>query len=338
MKLRIAIWLLVTAAMFFPISGITQAADAQAVVDSRIVRVFHADSLRGYIGDLANAFQTAHPKSEVRHEGSGSLDAIRKITDLHQPCDVIVTADWRLLTTPRAGIENWVIVFAGNSMGILYNDRSKGGSEISVANWYEIVRRVGVRYGHSNPERDPAGYWTLILWKLAEHYYGRPGLAANLDAGCPLTSVRPHNIDLIALIESGELDYYFGYVSDARLGNLKFLELPPEINLADFARRKEYSQVSIEVGNGKNRKTVYGAPIAYGISITTDAPNRADAIEFIKLMLSPEGRRAADKNGLAQYAAPLGDDSGNSMPAELKLLTKPIAADQPPGSGTEASP
>jgi molybdate/tungstate transport system substrate-binding protein len=337
MKLRFAIWLLVIAAAI-PVSESAQAADPRTVVDSRIVRVFHADSLRGYIGDLANAFQLAHPKSEMRHEGSGSLDAIRKVTDLHQPCDVIVTADWRLLTTPRAGIENWVIVFAGNSMGIVYSDRSKDGSEISAANWYQILQRAGVRYGHSNPERDPAGYWTLILWKLAERYYGRPGLAAKLEAGCPLSNVRPHNIDLISLIESGELDYYFGYASDARLGNLKFLKLPPEINLSDFARRNEYARVSIEVGNANNRTRIDGAPIAYGISMTTDAPNPAEAIEFIKLMLSPEGQRAAEKNGLAPYGVPLGDDPGNSMPAELKSLIKPIAADHPPASGTEASP
>ncbi len=226
--------------------------------DHAAVTIFHADSLNAYVAAIAKVYKAAHPGAQVQTESSGSLDAIRKITDLHLPCDILITADWRLLQTPRAGIDKWAALFAGNSMGIVYTAHSKFASEINAANWREVLARPGVRYGHSNPERDPAGYWTLVVWQLAARLYHEPKLPEQLAAGCPRANIRPHNIDLIALLQSGELDYYFGYASDARLGDLKFLELPPQINLSDIKLASDYAKASIEVGSGPNRKSYHG--------------------------------------------------------------------------------
>ncbi|MGH7815001.1 MAG: extracellular solute-binding protein [Candidatus Binataceae bacterium] len=313
------------------------AAPVQAAGNSKVLRVFDADSLHGYVSDLATVFGATHPGIEIRPEGSGSLDAIRKVSDLHRRCDVLIAADWRLLTAPHRGLGGWAILFAGNSMGLLYTVNSKDAAAIDANNWYRVLLRPGVRYGHSNPARDPAGYWTLILWQLAGKYYHRPGLAARLAAQCPRANIRPHNIDLISLLESGDLDYYFGYSSDARLGPLKFLALPPEMNLGDLALRKDYSMASVEVGTGAERRKITGAPIAYGVTIPDDAPNRSGAIEFIKLMVSLGGRKLAAKNGLIQRRVALGDDPANRMPAELRALVIPISGNQPPASRAGAA-
>jgi molybdate/tungstate transport system substrate-binding protein len=285
--------------------------------------IFHADSLTPYVELLAHEFEAAHPGVQVHHEGAGSLDTIRKVTDLHMPCDIVITADWRLLNEPRPGLEPWVAIFAGNAMGLLYTDRSPGASELNATNWFDVLQHHGVRYGHSNPERDPAGYWTLIVWQLAERYYQRPGLAAKLAAGCPPANIRPHNIDLVALLESGDLDYYFGYASDVKLGRLKFLGLPPEINLGDPADASHYAEARIEVGDMATRRTIVGAPIAYGATLVADAPDRAVAIEFLALMLSETGKRVAEQCGLVAYPGPLRSDPRGTMPPELLKLTRP---------------
>lgn len=292
--------------------------------DDPAVTIFHADSLAGYMDELARGFETLHPGVAVRKEGTGSLDAIRRITDLHLPCDILVTADWRLLTLERPGIEPWVIVFAGNSMGLLYTQESRGAAEITPDNWYDVLLRPGVRYSHSNPERDPAGYWTLVVWQLAQRYYKKPGLAMRLAAGCPGANIRPKSVDLIALLQSGELDYYFGYASNARLGNLKFMALPPEIDLGDLNRGADYAKASIEIGAGANRRRIEGAPIAYGLTMTTDPPNRGAALDFIRMMIGPEGRKAAAEHGLAAYPQPYAIDPRSSMPAGLRALTAPL--------------
>lgn len=300
----------------------TQAAAAPAATS---LTIFHADSLSGYMTKLAADYQASHPGVEVRREGSGSLDAIRKISDLGRPCDILVTADWRLLKTARKGIEPWAISFAGNAMGILYTTHSRGADKIAADNWYQVLLSPGVRFGHSNPERDPAGYWTLIVWQLAERFYHQPGLAERLGADCPVTNVRPHNIDLIALLQSGELDYYFGYASDARLGDLKFIPLPAEINLSEIARSAEYGAASVRVGTGANQKEIVGAPVAYALTLTSDPPNRESAMEFIRMMLGAKGRKAAADFGLIVYPDPVGWDPEHRMPAELRALVKPAA-------------
>jgi molybdate/tungstate transport system substrate-binding protein len=288
------------------------------------LRIFYADSLAGYVSALTRVFERAHPGVEVRREGSGSLDALRKITDLHLPCDILITADWRMLKTVHPGVAPWAAVFAGNSIGLLYTARSRGAARIDAANWPKVLVEPGVRYGHSNPVRDPAGYWTLVVWQLAARYYREPSLPRRLAADCPLSNIRPHNIDLIALLQSGDLDYYFGYASDARLGKLKFLALPPEINLGDISRASEYAKARVEVGAGPHRKLITGAPVAYAVTLSANPPNRAAAIDFLKLMLGDAGRKAAADAGLVVYPAPLARDPDEKMPKSLRAMTRAL--------------
>lgn len=298
-----------------------------ADVDPTPLIIFHADSLTAYMAALTHRFEAEHPNVVVQTQSSGSLDAIRKITDLHLPCDILITADWRLLAKPRPGIEPWVVIFAGNSIGLLYTPTSADASKINAQNWYKVITQHGVRYGHSNPMRDPAGYWTLIMWQLAQRYYHVPGLAKRLAADCPPSNIRPHNIDLISLLQSGDLDYYFGYASDARLGKLRFLALPPQIDLGDIKLRKEYSKAAIAIGRGAARHTIHGAPIAYGATLIANAPHRALALKFLKLMLGPFGRKDAERQGLKGYSKPYYVDPQGRMPAALRAITRPLDAD-----------
>jgi molybdate/tungstate transport system substrate-binding protein len=317
---RASAWLLLVAALTLIVLACMQRSGSAA--DPATIRIFHADSLKSYIGDLSKAFQAAHPNVQIKPEGSGSLDAIRKVTDLHLPCDILVTADWRLLAQLHSDVEPWVVIFAGNSIGLLYTPQSKYAGEINARNWYDVITRDGVRYGHSDPARDPAGYWTLIMWRLAERYYRQPGLAAKLEAGCPPANIRPHSIYLVALLESSELDYYFGYASDARLGKLEFLALPREINLGDLAMSGEYASASVEVGSGS--RLIKGAPIAFGVTLVSGTSHRKEALEFIALMAGPEGRKIAAQNGLVSYANAFAHDPHDKLPHELQGLTRPL--------------
>jgi molybdate/tungstate transport system substrate-binding protein len=298
------------------------ATPAQAA--DRAITIFYADSLTGYVDSLSRQFQASHRGVEIHGEALGSLDAIRRVTDLHQMCDIVISADWRLLAKLRHGIEPWVMIFAGNSIGILYGDGSRDANEITPHNWYEILTRPGVRVGHSNPERDPAGYWTLVMWQLAERYYRKPGLAARLDAACPRANIRPKAIDFTALVESGDIDYFFGYASDARRAGLKFLQLPLEINLGDIARASDYASAHVRIGTGANAREIVGAPIAYGATLASDAPGRTLAIEFLKAMADEPGERAAKLSGLIPYSPARSFDFGNKMPAELRALCEPL--------------
>ncbi len=305
----------------------TQAPEAASrPVPPAPVHVFYASTLAGYMKALAGIYRRRFSGARVLGEASGSLDAIRKVTDLGRSADLVVSADWRLLAKPHHGLDPWVIVFAGNEMALLYTAQSRGARHINTSNWYRILLQPGVRYGHSDPARDPEGYWTLIVWKLAERYYKRPGLAAQLNAHCPPANIRPSDSELVALLQSGELDYYFGFRSEARLGGFRYVELPPEINLGAMKYAKSYSQASVDVGPDAKPIRINGAPVAYGVTLASHPQNRAGALALMRLMLGAAGRHLAEQSGLVAYPRPLALDPAHRLPRELAPLVGALAA------------
>ena len=59
--------------------------------------IFHAGSLSMLVERVIERFQANHPNVVIHAEASGSLDAVRKVSELKKPCDLVATADWRLI-------------------------------------------------------------------------------------------------------------------------------------------------------------------------------------------------------------------------------------------------
>ncbi len=269
-------------------------------LQGRVV-IFHAGSLSKPLLDVERAFVKLHPGVKIYREASGSLAAIRKITELKKAADIIAVSDWELI--PKLLVPQYCSqyhIFARNRLVIAYTEKSKYASEINRNNWYSILTRKDVKIGRADPERDPCGYRTLMMWQLAEKYYRVPGLYRKLMDACPKENVRPKETDLIALQESGELDYHFNYKSVAVAHNFKYLELPPEIDLSDGKFEKFYAQSSVTV-SGKSPETplvIRGSAILYGIAVLKDAKNRKIAQEFVNFILSEEGQAIIAETGL----------------------------------------
>ena len=45
---------------------------------------------------------------------------------------------------------------------------------------YEILQKEDVKFGRHDPDQDLGGYRTLMVWQLAEKYYGVSGLYQKL--------------------------------------------------------------------------------------------------------------------------------------------------------------
>src|SRR6478609_953705 len=101
-------------------------------------------------------------------------------------------------------------------MVLVDTDQSTPAREINGQNWWQVLLRRDVRWGHSDPALDPNGYRTLMVFQLAEKFYRHPGLAARLEQASPQRNIRPKEADLIALVQAGELDYAWSYLSIAR--------------------------------------------------------------------------------------------------------------------------
>ncbi len=287
--------------------------------------IFHAGSLTVPVSYLTKAFQAEHPGVRFATEASGSRTAARKISDLGREADIMMSADYTVideLLIPK--FASWNIEFARNTMVIAYTKKSKYANEINSSNWYDILTRPGVIYGHSDPNADPCGYRTLMVWQLAEKYYKIPGLYQRLQAHCPPGNVRPKEVDLIALLQSGDMDYAFEYQSLAVQHGLKFVKLPNQINLSQAEYADFYAQAKVKVNGTTPGTTVIktGKPIIYGLTIPNNAPHPQLALEFVQFLLGPRGQAIMTKCGQPPIVPAVAEHIDN-VPAGLRTFITP---------------
>jgi molybdate/tungstate transport system substrate-binding protein len=299
-----------------------------AVARTKILVLF-AGSLMLPLQEVERQFEVANPDIDVELEGHGSIQAIRQVSDIHRQADVVISADKALIPMlmyaskdPETGkpYASWQIEFATNEMCLAYSPTSKHAGEITSDNWYDIIRRPGVRLGFSDPRFDANGYRALMVLKMAERHYDQPTLFFDVMSGQladPIgvstegtvevlsvpeivetvqgatVMVRMNSVQLLPLVQSGDLDYAFEYVSVTKQHGLKYVELPPELNLGSEALNPDYAGVRVDVAL-QNYKSVVprfeGASVIYGATIPSNSANTAGAERFLAFLLGPKGR------------------------------------------------
>jgi molybdate/tungstate transport system substrate-binding protein len=286
--------------------------------------IFHAGSLSVPMKEAAAAFMKLNPGVKVLLESAGSVASARKITDLNRPCDILASADYAVIDNmliPRYADFN--IKFVSNEMSIVYSDKSRRAEEITSKNWYEILLQKEVAFGRADPNADPCGYRTLMTLQLAEKYYRQTGLVKAVS-GKDQQYIRPKEVDLLALLESGSIDYIFLYKSVAMQHGLKYLVLPDQINLKNPAYAAEYSTARVEI-NGKEpgqKETMKGEPMIYGVTMLRDAPNKEAAIAFLEFLLSADqGMKIMEKNGQPSVI-PMPTQNYDLVPDRLKRFVQ----------------
>jgi len=327
--------------------------------------IYHAGSLAVPFGELKADFESTHPDVEVLCESGGSAKVINKAITVAKagetPPDIIASADYKLIPDRlyENGYADWYIAFARNKMVLCYRDGAPGSDAIvnGPRTWYDVLRNDDVSYGHSNPDDDPCGYRTLMVAQLAQRYYhdeaARFGLVPDLDAdglydalipgsehdrgriggfnetvrpGGSEEVVRSKSVDLIASIQSGDLDYAFEYRSVAVQHGLNFIELDDAINLCqqgmiggtNITYEEFYKEASVEIMKEPGAyMPEKGKAIVYGTTILKDAQNKDLAAEFVALLLSKEGQSVMELNG-QPFIQPVICDHPENLPEELK--------------------
>ncbi|RLB28887.1 MAG: tungstate ABC transporter substrate-binding protein WtpA [Deltaproteobacteria bacterium] len=260
-------------------------------VSGKII-IFNAGSLTLPFARMEKEFEARYPKADILREAAGSRKCARKITDLKKPCDIMASADFTVIDQmliPKYA--DWNIRFATNRLVLCYMDKSKYSKEVNAQNWFEILGRKGVVWGHSDPNLDPCGYRSLMVLQLAEKYYKIPGLYERLIANRPKENIRPKSVELVSLLQTGNMDYAWEYRSVAVQHELKFVELADQINLGNYKYDEFYKKAVVEVAGKKPGTTIKkkGKSCTYGITILKDAPNKEAAISILQYMLDPHG-------------------------------------------------
>lgn len=304
------------------------------------LKVFHAGSLAVPFAEAEKQFETLHPNVDVQREAMGSIAAIRQITDVGKRGDVVASADYTLIPSMMyPEYADWVVRFATNDLVLAYNpDKSGYADEITPENWYEILRRDGVIFAFSSTNLDPCGYRAVMVFQLAERYYGDEKIfddlildntaititeeeddtylittPEDLKPNTAKVSIRPKSVELVALVEAGGLDYAFEYRSVAVQHNLSYVDLPAEIDLGDVAYEEDsYNKVQLQKADGA---TINASTIIYGITVPKNAPNPELGLEFVKFVIGNTGQKIIQDTGQTPIAPAVGS---GALPSELK--------------------
>jgi molybdate/tungstate transport system substrate-binding protein len=285
--------------------------------------VFNAGSLARPLRAALDSF-TAGTKIRVEQENAGSVETARKLTELHRIPDLVGSADYQVF--PKylmPGQTSWYARFARNRMVLMYTPKSKFASTIDSTNWYKILESKGVQTGRADPALDPNGYRSLIVMKLAEQYYQQPGLANRLVTNSSAHVVRPKEVDLMGLLQTGEIDYAWSYESVAQGANLSYVTLPRAIDLSDPARAADYARAKVKIpGNSpKDSVEIEGEPILYAFTVPREAPHKALGERFAAFLVSNTGKRIIAREHLEPLPAPI--YVGDSIP---RILIEPMTA------------
>ena len=296
---------------------------------NQIITIFIAGSLIEPFYELERVYEQQNPGIDVQVEAHGSIQVIRHVTEIHDLIDIIIPADYRLIpllmyptyipdtNNPYA---DYTMEIARNRLVLAYTSQSLYGEMIGLDNWYEILSRKDVKFGLSDPRFDAAGYRSLMVVQLAERFYQDPTIFEKVFLGrfkSPITVKKEGNIQvievpelleikddsnivlrggsvaLLALLESGDVDYAFEYESVARQHGLSYVPLPPELDLSDPEYAQWYESIKVKLDYQRfssiNPEFV-GDVIIYGLTIPNNAPNPEAAQDFIQFFLGPEGR------------------------------------------------
>jgi molybdate/tungstate transport system substrate-binding protein len=288
--------------------------------------IFHAGSLAVPFKQLCEEFNALNAGVKIAREAAGSRVCARKITELNRPCDVIALADYTVIDTlliPEYA--EWNIKVASNEMVIAFRRDSRRAKHINKNNWYDILLEKDVAFGRSDPNADPCGYRAVLTVILAEKFYNRRGLAENILAK-DRKYIRPKEVDLLALLEVGELDYILVYRSVAEQHKLQTVLLSDQINLkkAEFADFYKTAHVNVTGKKPGTFITKTGEPIVYGVTIPKNAPNPELAMNFLTFLLDADkGGAILERNGQT-LVVPSQTDTFDRLPECLSIFALPL--------------
>jgi molybdate/tungstate transport system substrate-binding protein len=290
--------------------------------------VFHAGSLTVPFDAIEKKFEAKYPDVDVLREAGGSTKMARLISEVGKPADIMASADYKVIDNNLIPeFADWNVRFATNQLVLCYTDQSRYADQITADNWYEILQKDGVVWGHSDPNLDPCGYRSLMVLQLAEKFYGIQGLYDKILANRPQKNVRPKSVELVNLLKTGNMDYAWEYISVARQHELKYIVLDDHINLSNYKYDAFYKQAQVEVTGKKPGTwiTKAGQSCTYGITMIKNAPNPEAAVAFMQFLLSEDlGLKTLEQMGQPPMVPPIVPDPAmaQKMPAEIAGLVE----------------
>ncbi len=276
------------------------------------------------------------PASAQQYQGS--LAALAAITTLHAPYDVAAAADLRLIPKVLEPTwTDWEIVFASSPTVLAYDPSAPALAGINGTNWAGKIEASGVLLGVANASVDPNGYnaiFTLELQGLVfngslaavyGHFFTTP--PGSLAVANPATTRVVPETQAATLLGTHQVQAFLTYEAYATSHRLSYVALDPRVNLGSFdaALVSGYSQASTTILSGGGTALQTGFPVAYAVTVPTNAPNATLGQLFVHLLISPAGLAFLEADGFVPLV-PAQTDRITAVPALLRPDVAPLEA------------
>ncbi len=284
-----------------------------------------------YAGSLVNIMEhqigPAYDKATgytFQGEGKGSTALAAEIKGKLRIPDIFISADPKVNTTlmgaANGNYVSWYVTLARTELVIGYNPHSHFAADFQAAAngskaWYQVLEEPGMRLGRTDPELDPKGVSTILMFDLAQQYYNQPGLEQKVLGSDENSSQVFAEEELIARLTSGQLDAGIFYLNEAKAAKVPYITLPDQINLGNPAMAPTYA--TVHWTDPKTSKVHNGAPIIYTITIPGTSKNMAGAIAFMSFMLSSPGQSILASDGVLSTPIKLSGDR-SAIPQQLR--------------------
>lgn len=339
-----------------PLFGLLPAASMHAQTPACVapsnqkLTVYHAGSLSAAFKPLFAAF-TCRTGIQITEVLGSSVGLARQCVAAATHCDLYATADYTnidLFLKPK-GFADFNIVFAKGRMVLAYSAKDTAAKNLAIADpnsgpfhppdsipkasvdWYKILTSPGVAIGGALPFMDPGGYRSYLIFQLAQEYYKQPLLYDKLMSHVVVPGPNvPHSVSQLGTLYDFQLTYEHNARATAQNDpDYRYVDLPAEINLSDPAKDPYYTKNAVVVLPGLESPgsvqtvPVYGANVAWGITLLKDAPDRDNGIKFLQMLLGPAGTAALNENGPAPISpAQVTPEDFGKLPAPLRSLVK----------------
>ena len=228
------------------------------------------------------------------------------------------------ITPLQPKFTKWYIQYAGTSMVVAYNPKSKYASQFKaiadgskpVSDLFTLLQTPGLKLGRTDPNIDPQGRDFIYMLQLAQMYYHLPSdtvskILGTTDWGTANSPQIYAESALDSTLQSGQLDASSAFVTQAIELHLAYIPLPPQINLGSAALAPQYMKASVTLKNGM---TKHGSPQVIDITIIGTPTSAGTA--FVKYTLSPAGL-ALYKQGGFKVLTPTVFGTASSVPSAI---------------------
>lgn len=270
-------------------------------------------------------------------EAKGSVQIANMIIDGQRTPDVFVSAGTipikKLMINnsvsssyaggkPHSLLAKWLVKFASAELVIAYSPNSRFNVDLDKAKrgeiqWYHVLSEPGFKFGRTDPELDPKGYYMIIAAKLSNLYYNDPTIELKILGNDRNPKQLFPEETLRTTLDTGQLDAIAAYKHEAVARGLPYITLPPEISLANPTYSYIYERVSYTLHTGQ---TIYGEPVYFAVTITETVKNSDGAISFVKFLLSGDGQHLLQSQGLNYIKSPIVEGNIEKMPSDIRNI------------------